>query len=1467
MRHVTSLIFALIIFQAGASAQSINMAIENRGGAAKACTVRELDGSNEATFQMWLDIDSLAPCTLLAQDNFALSIDGNEEIVLQVGAGRASASAASLRDGWAQLTVIFDEGKADFYIDNILQPSVADALPEAIPATAYDADAPGCVIGRGFKGRMDEIRIWSEALAQADFCWRNTVGRYSPCHDALAAYWKCDQKESGRLYDSAGGHHGTFAGAIRRVEYDDNPRFRYRVVVGYTDLMRFIDRPNIDREMYLMTNDVIVLSAKLQDDGSVSMQYPDNSLSGRNVSYLPEHGGRTGLMDFGGEGALMTASDARTLDDPRGAQGYRSSSAVTVEGWIYIDEWHDGAVLFSQYKDASGCLVISLGSKADRALKVNVCGTEAVLDDKLETGKWQYLAVYVKPEEGRPGDEGWSPVRIAVGEMRDGAFFSETYSASSGDARIIMSGSPMSITQFPALDGSTLSVGRDFDGKMDEVKVWGMDRSSRIGQDATETVEWDSGSENIFLNTYWKGDDPDNVGKDYWSYTNMVETMRGFYAGHSGARIRFGLVNGTTGGWFGVLSDPGKTDRFIADCKRLVTGCDGLDVDFEWMYNQSQWDVYNNAVRRLINEVMAGHPDKIFSCSLHNVSYNGFDKSLIPEVDYFTMQLYGPSPATFTLDYYKKAYDNFISWGYPKDKLLLSYGILLTDGKSPVEGYKDLFSKYGFGGEGYDPALDRWDCNGSVKQFCGVSQVRQRQEFIVDNDVRGTMYFDMGNDMPVSDSRSLIRAMNDVIAANVDTVIVSVSRDGDASEDRSCVMSAGPESLIPVPYRYTTEEGVFSMPEGAGFFVKEAKTSSHEEALLLKDELLSLPYGLTEVGNASDADILVTIGGKSFISKERSASAGRYAGNEAESYVMKVTADCIRITAPTAAGAFYAIQDLVQMAGTCPTPHIRCCTIENIPRFGYRGLHFDVSRHFRSKEFLMRQMDAMALLRLNRMHLHLTDGAGWRIEIDRYPRLTEYAAWRPQKKWSDWNVSEYKYCEEGTPGAYGGYYTKDDIKEILDYAARKHIEVIPEIEMPGHSEEVLAAYPELGCETAVHGSDLCPGKEGTFAFLEDVLDEVMELFPSEYIHIGGDEASKQAWKTCPDCRRRMQEEGMADVDELQSYLIHRIEQFVNSRGKKIIGWDEILQGGLAPNATVMSWRGTEGGITALKSGHDVIMTPNTYCYLDYTQDAAFKEPESIGGFITLSRTYSYEPVPEGSSESEASHLLGLQGNMWAEYVTEDSHAEYMYYPRAYAIAETGWSRPETKDYDDFRDRALRMNSILEDRGYNTFDLEHEYGDRKESVTPVRHMAVGCRTEFVTPYSRQYPGSGDCTLTDGLCGGWSYGDGRWLGFLSDMDVIVDLGAVKPVHYVGATFMQSASAWVHYPEKVMISVSDDGVVFRPVGTVWTDFPFSLNGLFYKPFGLACNESCRYVRLEAVRNPAKRGTWLFTDEIVVN
>ena len=651
--------------------------------------------------------------------------------------------------------------------------------------------------------------------------------------------------------------------------------------------------------------------------------------------------------------------------------------------------------------------------------------------------------------------------------------------------------------------------------------------------------------------------------------------------------------------------------------------------------------------------------------------------------------------------------------------------------------------------------------------------------------------------------------------------------------------------IIPVPAHIQSGKGTYTLPEqGAKVFIQGASSSA------LANYIRQSALRGTTAKSRSKADIAITIGGKA---SKTIASEG---------YTLNISPKRIDIVASTDHGAFYAIQTLLQMTQMGKLQTLDACIVSDEPRFPYRGLHFDVSRHFFSKDFLIKQIDAMALLKLNRMHLHLTDGAGWRLQIDHYPRLTSFAAWRPAKTWQEWAKCETKYCNQNDPNAHGGYYTKDDIRQVLAYAESRHITVIPEIEMPGHSDEVLAAYPEVSCDGKGKGGDFCPGKEATFQFLENILSEVIELFPSHYIHIGGDEAGKSAWKTCPDCQRRMKEEGLNSLDELQSYLIRRIEKFVNSKGRDIIGWDEILEGGLAPNATVMSWRGTSGGIKAIKAGHDVVMTPGEL-YLDHTQDAPFKEPISIGGYGSLQVTYDFNPVDPSLTQQELKHLLGVQANLWTEYVPTPEHAEYMYYPRTFAVAETGWSRAEDKNYDKFRPRAVALCNLLQKMGYNTFDLSNEYGNRRESLQPVDHLAKGCTVTYRQPFSKAWPSQGATTLTDGVLGGWSYTDHKWQGLLKDLDVVIDLGKVQPIHYVGATFMHLPGPGVYVPRSMMVEVSADGTNYESIGTLWNDIDDKIPDLLFKTYSFTCNRQARYVRVHAVNGKE----FIFVDEIIVN
>ena len=574
-----------------------------------------------------------------------------------------------------------------------------------------------------------------------------------------------------------------------------------------------------------------------------------------------------------------------------------------------------------------------------------------------------------------------------------------------------------------------------------------------------------------------------------------------------------------------------------------------------------------------------------------------------------------------------------------------------------------------------------------------------------------------------------------------------------------------------------------------------------------------------------------------------------------ESYQLSITGKGISVVAPSAAGLFYGFQSLLQLAeqeadGTFSFPLIE---IKDSPRFSYRGLHLDVSRHFRTKEFLKKQLDAMARYKLNRFHWHLTDGAGWRLEIKRYPELTEQAAYRPYPNWKAWWKGGRKYCTKDAPGADGGYYTQEDAREIVEYARQRHITVIPEIEMPGHSEEVLAVFPHLSCSGKPYvNSEVCIGNEDTFTFLQNVLLEVMEIFPSEYIHIGGDEANMDSWRKCPLCQKRMKQEGLADVKELQSYLIHRMEKFLNEHGRQLLGWDEILEGGLAPRATVMSWRGEEGGIKAAKAGHDVIMTPGGFCYLDSYQDAPTTQPEAIGGYLTLEKVYSYDPIPEVLTKEGADYIQGVQANVWAEYITTAEHMEYMVYPRLLALAEVAWTQPDKKNWEHFHRCALKEVKWLQDNGYHPFDLSKEVGERPEAAIPVEHLGLMKTVKYTSPYAPQYTAGGDSALVDGLRGGWTYGDKRWQGFLNtDMDITVDLGEMKEISSIAAEFMQLSGPYVWLPREVIISISEDGNTFTEQARLHTDVPTTEDRLVFRTYEWDGKASARYVRYQALSN----------------
>lgn len=581
-----------------------------------------------------------------------------------------------------------------------------------------------------------------------------------------------------------------------------------------------------------------------------------------------------------------------------------------------------------------------------------------------------------------------------------------------------------------------------------------------------------------------------------------------------------------------------------------------------------------------------------------------------------------------------------------------------------------------------------------------------------------------------------------------------------------------------------------------------------------------------------------------------------------EGYILVVDEKGATVKSSAPSGLFYGLQTLIQLADEGDVlPEIE---IVDYPRMEYRGMMLDVSRHWRDKEFIKKQIDAIAKLKINRLHLHLTDAAGWRIEIKQYPELTEYAAWRPQETWKEWNDAGNNYISGKSPYAHGGFLTQEDAKELVEYAAERYITIIPEIELPSHSEEVTATYPEISC---THGKqpDVCIGNEKTFEFYENVLDEIMEIFPSDYIHIGGDEASKQAWKECELCIARMKENDIEDVDGLQSYMIHRIEEYINSKGRNIIGWDEILEGGLTPNATVMSWRGTEGGLKAAESGNKVIMTPGGYCYLDSYQDAPATQPEAFSGYLPLSKVYSYNPVPDSLAENVKSLITGIQGNLWCEYIPTAQHAEYMLYPRMVAIAEIGWSPQENRDWDDFYPRALKFNDNLQKEGYHVFDLRGEVGNRREALIEADHLGKGKKVTYNVPWWRNYNANFEKTLTDGKRGSWTYGDGLWQGFLyrgdERVDVTIDLEEETEITYIGADFMQITGPGVWLPATVIISVSQDGKNFRELATIEHQQK-DTSGLSFKTFAWEGKDKARYVRYMA---KSLQGC-LFTDEIII-
>ena len=614
------------------------------------------------------------------------------------------------------------------------------------------------------------------------------------------------------------------------------------------------------------------------------------------------------------------------------------------------------------------------------------------------------------------------------------------------------------------------------------------------------------------------------------------------------------------------------------------------------------------------------------------------------------------------------------------------------------------------------------------------------------------------------------------------------------------------------------------------------------------------------------------------------------ANDNPEAYQLKVDASQVVISSPSEAGVFYGIQTLRKAVDVAEGSNVELPAVEikDQPRFGYRGMMLDVGRHFFSMDEIKTYIDMMALHNINRFHWHLSEDQGWRIEIKKYPKLTEIGSIRKETVIGH-NSGKY----DGKP--YGGFYTQEQAKEIVAYAAERYITVIPEIDLPGHMQAALAAYPELGCtggpyevwtQWGVSDNVLCAGNDQTIQFIKDVLAEIVEIFPSEYIHVGGDECPKVKWSTCPKCQARIKALGLKSdnkhtkEERLQSYVIHEAEEFLNSKGRKMIGWDETLEGGLAPNATVMSWRGEAGGIEAAKQHHDVVMTPNTYLYFDYYQSKDTEtEPMAIGGYLPIERVYSYEPMPKSLSPEEQKYIVGVQANLWTEYIPDFKQVQYMVLPRMAALSESQWCAPEKKNYEAFLQRVSRLVNIYAKNGWNyathIFDVMLDLKPNTETGTldavartidnaPIYYTLDGsepttasekytdvikidkpCTLRTVAirpsgsskitkdeisfskssmkpitmlqPINKQYEFSGATVLVDGMTGNMNYKTGRWIAFYTnDLEAVIDLKEATEISSMTLHTCVEKGDWIFDTRGITVSVSDDNQTFKEVAS---------------------------------------------------
>lgn len=609
-----------------------------------------------------------------------------------------------------------------------------------------------------------------------------------------------------------------------------------------------------------------------------------------------------------------------------------------------------------------------------------------------------------------------------------------------------------------------------------------------------------------------------------------------------------------------------------------------------------------------------------------------------------------------------------------------------------------------------------------------------------------------------------------------------------------------------------------------------------------------------------------------------------------EGYLLNVTADAVTIIANTNKGLIYGIQSLFQVLPQIRTNAamtVPCMQVKDYPRFKWRGMHLDVSRHFFSVDMVKEYIALLAYYKMNTFHWHLVDDQGWRIEIKKYPKLTEIGAWRVDQNTKVW--SNRPQAKEGEEASYGGFYTQEEIKDVVRFAEERGVNIVPEIEMPGHVASAIASYPELSCsqkhQLPLTGGDYtnmssnyCAGNDEVFKFNEDVLTEVMALFPSKYIHIGGDEVDKTAWKTCPKCQARKQHENLKTEEELQSYFIKRIEKFIVSKKRKMIGWDEILEGGLAPEAVVMSWRGEKGGIESAKMNHEVVMTPGNPVYFDHYQAGPDGEPLAIGGMNTLKKVYDYEPIPKELPSENSKYILGAQANLWTEYITTNEGVEYMVLPRMLALAEVVWSPAASKDWNSFNQRLKSHFQGFQQKG-----LHYSEGSNKITITPMvengklsvalSSEVFGCAIyysldgsdpnensiKYETPFlvdktetvravsicdgkvssgipskldfsihkasantvhylnnpTSAYQANGKNTLTDGVRGTFNVSK-YWHGFFAkDLVATIDLGKETSVRKISLGCLQNTGDWIFLPTAVQFEISADGVNYKAVG----------------------------------------------------